>query len=575
MRYEYFLEFIRRNKIIPQLIEGCSRNPENALLLKEAIDAGDSAHFIFDHPHCQIFLLYLFKEKLITRRQCITTMIYLMALMQFTRRQTLKALDDDVKCLNGEVVVYKGRDTEIQRFYADALSKRLRKDEFDISADQIYDSTQQLSTSEQWLISIPYSRNRLIHNDPIINLSRVVIVNTPFFIPYLDAKSYLVPSMSVMEFCLSLMNPSHAINIFPIFGEIGVSTLTKLHCDRPPHHPISFYSPWVKSNPRRVHGERAGPLPQCLHDITHAYMGHLFTQQEYRFIFHCLIPLLTEIKSEHADDPEFIERVEYSIARLTDLNFSSIYGLPKRSQRFQWYMGEHLGIYTLTDFGKPFGSKGDQVFYHVCQKLFERKGEIQSKYGFDMLIILNEVAKAMESELNKRRPSIILEAIIQYINNNKRLDKEHCLQRISLLPDDLLHTLQFLFTQTADESKLSKNLSYSCETMARLSLETGFFHFPPLQELEVETLLQIKQCSQLSLQDRESSHDVISVPATLRRNINQQLFPLTHRVPKRDFSTLRVVGLFYQPLLRRAHRFKPPVLSHASSLLRIGLRAIR
>src|ERR1700730_18342916 len=91
--------YIDRNKIIKALLDKIT--PENLQVeqLLVAINTGDAHANIWNDPECHIYLLYLIKQKKIPFAQGMTVYTYLMALMQFTDKQPLKATDNDVKSM--------------------------------------------------------------------------------------------------------------------------------------------------------------------------------------------------------------------------------------------------------------------------------------------------------------------------------------------------------------------------------------------------------------------------------------------------------------------------------------------
>lgn len=319
--YASVTQFVKKNKVIPQkMVEfQTSKDHQNKIdTLFMAILKGDLKNSIFSNPNCQLYALYLLKEKTIDIDTFLSVNIYLIVLMQFTQHQTLRNEHQKYK-RKAEIKIFNINNLDIQNKFINRLF-----DKYFTTSDEQFDgnaftrSIQQLSKLDQCVIGIHIPNFDIIPNsDTVLTGLKSFIIGSEW-IAQDDYYVYL-PLTGLIKTLIQTHNADLTINPAPIFGNINFYTLFLFH--QLGLHPIDIYMPYVATNIVNVHDMDSGPLFALLHDLIHLWTGNLLQKNHFLFIFEYLIPLSAE-KFQFNLDTKFDEQISGNIFNLIDIDFS-------------------------------------------------------------------------------------------------------------------------------------------------------------------------------------------------------------------------------------------------------------
>lgn len=285
--FKNLFHYIPANKVLPAKLAEIKSDNAKVKELLLAISNGDSDASIFSENDCHVYLLYLIQQKKISFSAGMTVYAYVMALMQFTEQQPLRAEEKDIRLVRPikvDTLVKSGEITAIGQQFINKLCDRFKEIDYIIDKDSLQKSILQLSPIEQWLVKLPFidpmlpeDKEKQHHADRILNILRR---NMPFIIDddnfeknnFIHKGHYWVPSVTLIN-CLLKKISKNPIHMLPMFGSIGIDSLRKLH--QADFHPVALYSPYVKSNPKNADGYRCGPYLMWLHDIAHTFWGSM------------------------------------------------------------------------------------------------------------------------------------------------------------------------------------------------------------------------------------------------------------------------------------------------------------
>jgi hypothetical protein len=363
--YESVMQFINKNTLIPELLEKFNHSKddqENILKLQKLINKGNLKHKIFENRYCQLYALYLLKEKKISITVFLTVNIYLAALMEFTDLQPLKEIDSDIK-EKKELTLIKIADI------IDLLNKHL---EINTEKFRLIDS---YATSIS--IQDEFKKNELDEIDKnIIKIKKPaksledLVKQTPLI--FADDENYYIPLAGLMKTIQNLLINNGSIKIAPVFGTINIHTLYLIH--QRGFHPVNLYSTVVKSNPVEEHEARRGPLWIILHDMSHIFFSNFCLPNQYSFFYNYFIPKLSEIfkvTMENLNDDSDLTSV---LSNLVDLRFYQFKVDPSRN------VDNYLCQILNTD---------DE--FKTCQTLYQDKDEIKKNYSIDFLDLMRNI----------------------------------------------------------------------------------------------------------------------------------------------------------------------------------------
>jgi hypothetical protein len=150
------LELVQKNKTIPAFLNNLTPDDVRLLCLKKAIHKGNFRARIWNHPHCNLYLIYLINKKMIPFWQGITAYVYLIAKMQYTKTQAMRAEDQDVK-FDYQVkivpLVKAGTITIPGYGYLLGVMHVLEKLKVEVNFEALVNYVLALPRIEQWLIN--------------------------------------------------------------------------------------------------------------------------------------------------------------------------------------------------------------------------------------------------------------------------------------------------------------------------------------------------------------------------------------------------------------------------------------
>lgn len=431
-------QLISKNKTIPELLKTLTPERPDIAKLKRAIEEADFSSPIWNNQDCNVYLLYLMNQQLISFNAGITAYMYLIALMQLTPRQALQAKDGkQVKKgypVSMKPMVTGGKLTILGEGYADLLASFFSRTNLDRKSEiqEVKDYILSLPFIEQHLIHSQYDQNfkdpnsdiekflnDLISNLPIPTTSRPKNIKDNTAISSSCSSSlveYSVPSFSLIQFILNKINPE-TVKLVPIFGNMGLDKLYQWH--KSGFHPFNLFAPQVKSNqPWKIDGYLSGPWPALLHDIFHAQSMNLLSTKERQRIFEQFIPvvgLLQELDFKF-NSVSFVEDFTHITEGLYDFNLSPASAYFDQHLAFNRYLRfsftnlspefslDRNMLYSKKPNNEPIGSFGDLNYF--CLQ-FIRYDNTYAANRDTVFFILDSVDK----DTAKLRDSRILRAL--------------------------------------------------------------------------------------------------------------------------------------------------------------------
>lgn len=351
--------YIKNNKILPERLAAIRDDDPCLNQLLDAIHAGDHAAAIFSNPDCHLYLLSLITTKKVPFWQGINVYFYLMTLMQFTHKQSLKEDDIGVRVYDCPIevtdLIEKGQQ------YLESVCAKFKKLGVTICFSELEQFVRDLPATERWLYRLQYRRMR--HPADYHALMSILMNGT---VPYLvdctpssqegNMRYCWAPSATLINYFL-LKVSSEPVMRQPIFGSVKVKTLQAMHLDG--RHPYPLYSPLVKSNLSAVHGARCGPVGAAMHDDAHDLWGSMLTPVERNQLYKVYIPKFENYERQVRLEGKIVlaDVVKTAIDRLYDFDllaqrfinpttrfYEYIYfnGIAKLETRRSWFKGDEL-----------------------------------------------------------------------------------------------------------------------------------------------------------------------------------------------------------------------------------------
>jgi hypothetical protein len=267
-----------------------------------AIKTGNAEAEIFSDPRCHLYLLYLVKNNHIEFWQGMTVYTYLMALMQFTRKQPLHPNDSELK--NAEYthagvqiapLVINKQVTDFAKKYITEVKTKLANLQVSIDTDLFLRFAADLSPVDSWVLRSNFANEVLPFQKGYDEVARIIIVNSPFILLQRSKhiSYFYTPSFSVIRHLLKQISPN-PLELRPILGKISDEAFLKLHQHH--YHPVALYDPGSENNLVKPHHIDSGPYTTMLHDaVGHAFWGSLLTRAERDSIFSTFIPELKKM----------------------------------------------------------------------------------------------------------------------------------------------------------------------------------------------------------------------------------------------------------------------------------------
>lgn len=399
------LELVQKNKIIPDFLNNLTPNDVRLLCLKKAISKGNFRARMWNHPQCNLYLIYLIQEQMIPFWQGITAYVYLIAKMQYTQTQDLRTEDQDVKFdyqVNIVPLVKAGKITELGYQYLFGVTHALEKLNVYLSFSQLATDVLNLPRIEQWLIKTEFNHHLTLHETKhdANRLVWVLLNNLPLIQKisagnYEDPTTeYLIPSSSLINYFLQTLN-AQPLHMRPVFGNPGLATLYDWHAQD--FHPASLYAPQILSNPKKADGYRCGPLGMWLHDIGHTFWGSMLSKTQREYIFTTYIPALRYLKvmAEEVYDEWSIDVLKEVEIKAYDFDLTAITDYADGETRFATYLAHTLGknpiypscVYTGVNEFEPIGkAEGYNLYFLLHYGLFTAKTPDSYKEVYKNLI---------------------------------------------------------------------------------------------------------------------------------------------------------------------------------------------
>lgn len=493
--YTNLFQFIRKNRFIPDYVDQVAYDSAKSRALLLAIQTGNQDAEIYRDPNCYLHLLHLMKTQQITYWQGITVFYYLMALMQFSEKQPIKALDQDTKDIREPELLKMFKDgctTPVGEFYIRSFI--LNSSMFKIKIDE-EEFTQYLlkqPLSEQMLIKVPHNRKYNYIN----MMAEILIHNVPFIIAdaasYIDFKNYFVPSSAVMNYFLQHVSDA-SFKRQPVFGILGTSKLREMHEQK--IHPIAFSAFHVNSNLSHADNYRCGYFLMALHDEGHTFWASLMSKADHDYMNNSFVPLLESLIKEAnlIKDVAVSEKLRATIDVLYDYNLTPVKDFIDPNTRLTKYLtrifssptkNKDRSLYSNAE--SPYGKLGqrleDRIFYLLSKKYYEGLNKNQD------VIVLGQVLKLTYAQAVIINPvyARTLQTIDALAKNALHCNKSGFFTALSeskseLLADEwrtkLEETLSIL--QKENNSNIWEHLIQSPHLLNKLAVESKFSVFEP------------------------------------------------------------------------------------------------
>jgi len=316
----------------------------------------------------------------------------------------------------------------------------------------------------QWLIAIPTPEAT---NDAVSEQISTNLYITPFF-PQIEEKNYyLIPSVGMMNHILHIINPEFQLQMLPILGNITEKTLLDLH--KKGKHPIALYSNWVLSNPPEVHGNRCGPLPILLHDITHIFLAtNCLSLNQFNFLFAEIIPAIESIIENNPDNPIMKNAYQELIYTFSDMNFSvtsrqnsilksGLLILIDRAHSL-YYLEKQKSNQSLIT--APFGNIADEMLLQFYIKMYQLKKVACETYQVNIGKIINWMHMSEDSNWAGYFRAYCITKFLQYLAKAYITEKNENSAVINVLSkDNFQHQHQRLYCKIR-ELNTSANASF-------------------------------------------------------------------------------------------------------------------
>lgn len=373
--YRSVMQFIRLNKKIPDTIAAfyhsqADLNNINQLFL--AFQHADLNAPIFKHPYCELYALFLLKEKNITCNDFTTLYLYIIVLMQFTDWQAIKECDKHSKQFRSIKFDTLDNLNLLNEFIENHLRHRKIKWDSEKKAEFIRE-VNKLSPFNKIVLMIstnPYIAN----NDTEAYLVDTTKKSSIFLKTHSD---FYQPSVEYTLLALHHLNGGITVKPAPIFGKISLLTLHKLH--QLGFHPINLYSNFILSNPPNVHDGNPGPVVSAYHDLfVHVDWGNHLTQNEYQFIFNYLLPMFEEVTGANIETIDPSNATE-PIGRIYDLHL-----FPDE------YKGPQNNFFICIDMVISDVRKAEDKI-HLLAKMMEDKNLIQDTFKIDASHVMKSI----------------------------------------------------------------------------------------------------------------------------------------------------------------------------------------
>lgn len=531
------LELVQKNKTIPAFLSSLRPNEPRLKCLKKAIRKGNFRAKIWNHPHCNLYLIYLVNEKKIPFWQGITAYVYLIAKMQYSKTHALRAEDQDVKfdyLVSMVPLVKAGTITLLGYQYLLGVTHALEKLQVEVNFDELAKYVLALPRIEQCLIKTEYSHHLTLRErkQDSNRLVWVLINNLPL-IQKISAGNfedpttqYLVPSSSMLNYFLRMMN-KQPLQMRPVLGNPGLATLYDWHAQD--FHPSSLYAPQILSNPKNADGYRCGPFAMWLHDIGHSFWGSMLSKAQREYIFTTYIPALRSLKliAEKFYDDWSIEVLKEAEIKAYDFDLTAIMDYADVETRFATYLAHTLGknpiypscVYTgVYEFDAIGRAEGDAFYFLLHYGLYMSQTPDAYKEVYKTLISFITIGPTYRDQ----RMVIALQTLAK----NAATDPDALFADEPFLckVDRLDWQMLLNSSRTSEElwQEMTSNVDRAEELLEMIEQGLNFFHpYLPMTAMKRLALLESLE-NQLSICAKISKNPFNS--ANIRTKFQPQLF---------------------------------------------------
>jgi hypothetical protein len=489
--YNDLLELVQKNKLIPNFLDNLTPDDPRLLCLKKAIRKGNFWAQIWNYRHCNLYLIYLMQTKMIPFWQGITAYVYLIAKMQYPKKQKLRPEDQDVKFnyqVNMVSLVKVGKITVLGYQYLLGVTRALENLNVYLNFDQLTTYVLKLPRIEQCVIKTEFNHhltsheakhdaNRLIsvlmNNLPLIQKVSVGCYDDP-------STHYLVPSSSMINYFLQAMN-KQPMRMRPVLGNPGLATLYHWHAQD--FHPVSLYAPQILSNPKTADGYRCGPFAMWLHDIGHTFWASMLSKAQRDYIFTTYIPALGYLKgmaAAYADDLSLETLKKFEI-KAYDFDLTAILDYADRETRFATYLAHtigknpiypsclYTGVYEYEALGR---AEGDRLYFLLHYCLYNAKLPETYKEVYKILISFVSTGESY------RNPRVVI-ALQTLAKNAASYPHSLFADEPSLLKVDSLHWQMLLNSKRSSEElwlEVTNDQDLAYDLLSMIEQGVIFFH---------------------------------------------------------------------------------------------------
>ncbi len=362
--------------------------------LRAAISSGAHDAPVFSDPRCHLYVLYLIKNNHLDFWQGMTVYTYLIALMQYTKKQALHPDDQPLKIAAhthaGVAFDYLSKDQQLTPFgkkYFASMQTKLARFKITLDADAFQQFAARLTPTDAWMLRINYDNYIVPFDENYDKTIRIIIYSSPliYFETTPHISHFYMPSFTVIRYLLAQIAPQ-PLEMQPIFGNISDAEFFTMHQTN--QHPVALYDPDSTDNLVEPHGLRCGPYPAMLHDVAgHAFWGTLFSAAERASLYSTFIPAIKKIMADaenyFLDDRKLAVQPKLSllgklnliILQVIDYDLNDLEFFADPDTRFIKYLA------------RSFGEKAGELLYPELQNYYMKLalGDCQADHIYFLL----------------------------------------------------------------------------------------------------------------------------------------------------------------------------------------------
>lgn len=454
--------------------------------LKNALEDGDANHDIFQHENCEIYLTYLSTQGEIDVNVFLQGYLYLHAKEQ-CQDLNLTILTDNNNALYKKTLVQ----------YAESLVKNYPN----LKTLDIIEAYFSFQGMDSWLMMIPCHTSQEIDEKHALLFSLISppvypyfketteshTVTTPIRLLQIDEhnRQLVIPSLRFIEWLTIHCNPSHQVQIAPIFGRLSEATLCE-DFHRKYQHPCNLNSKLVKNNLTSAHGTNAGKFSIAAHDIYYHYVAMaLIPPNILHFLMHVMMLKIRDLSNEFSYDETAIALA----SAFNDLEFSSdtlsILLSPGTTENCGRTLGDYF-IKKLAFESHPF-LINHLVIIKLCQHLINARQETPgiNKNRFVIQFLSSTIFKNSIDENFLNETEIPIKDLLISLVNMRGFINPFLKGINALHESNLLNTETF--TMLLDKPETGEVLSHP-NFQSHLSSLSIFYHSDSANKKDAKTV---------------------------------------------------------------------------------------